>query len=136
MFALPHRSFHPTATRFFPSSSLGRSYFKSQICQHWHKITDHGRNMLKSLYHAGRKNMWVFIWLWIPLNKTRIKYFKRLFQKWKSRFAFVMFFKMKVNLLQFSLTFMLEMILWIRSQANKVRQLQWLSSENTTKIIL
>ena len=40
------------------------------------KKKKHARNMLKSLYQMGRKNMRLCIWLSILVNKTRIRYFK------------------------------------------------------------
>ena len=86
----PPRNFHPICpppqktfqtTRFPPSPSFSQSSLKVQIKLHWHKIVEHARNMLKSLYQLERKNMQTCIWLWKPLNKTRIKCSKKLSKK-------------------------------------------------------
>ena len=64
---------------------------------HGNRIVEHGRSMLKSLYLVGMKNLEIYIWLWILLDKTKIKYSKKLSLEWRSPFVFVFFFRKKKN---------------------------------------
>ena len=45
------------AARFSPSPSFGQSNWKGQLCLHGDKIVEYARNMLKSLYQVGKKNV-------------------------------------------------------------------------------
>ena len=82
---------------FSSSPSFCRSSLKGKKILHGNRIVEHRRSMLKSLYLVGMKNLEIYIWLWILLDKTKIKYSKKLSLEWRSPFVFVFFFRKKKN---------------------------------------
>ena len=44
------------------------SILKGKVRLHEHKIVEHTRNLLKSLYQAGRENIWKYMWLQIVMK--------------------------------------------------------------------